>query len=194
MFSNIFLCKQAHAPSRQTSSSALTVVSTPLLHVIPAPPADRLKVALFEVEIWSWQLISRDPRSLATSMSDVLPRNEEVYAPFRHRLKANGRYVAGLSAVDGFDRGVLVDGVVQPPYELLTFERGVTEDEIFVQWASQSLEGGTRLPPPKDFTLEEYNAADQLLSTYAMYAMYGCLAFGVQIDERARCGGFGGGD
>jgi phage tail-like protein len=118
----------------------------------------------------------------------VNPGRFDPYKNFKFRVKWDGRYVAGVSAVSGLRRTTEViehreggDPSVQRKspglthFEAIRLERGVTHDDAFEEWANNVW----RLGPAgnevalrdfrKDVTLELYNEAGQLVLAYRLY-------------------------
>jgi len=125
------------------------------------------------------------------------PRRDP-YANFRFRLRWDGRYVAGVSRVSGLSRSAAVathraggDPTLprrmpgQSEYAAVTFERGLTHDPAFEQWANkvwdyhnrakEEQHGWTGTAPVSladfrsDIVVEVYNEAGQMVLAYTLY-------------------------
>ena len=117
------------------------------------------------------------------------PHRLDPYKNFKFRLKWDGQYVAGISKVSGFKRAT---GVVvhrgggdpstvrtlpgQQENQAITLERGLTQDLKFHEWASGVWDFRAAPGPEnslsdfrKDFYLEFYNDAGQLVMAYKIY-------------------------
>jgi phage tail-like protein len=119
----------------------------------------------------------------------VNPTRFDPYKNFKFRVKWDGRYVAGISKVSALKRTTEVvehreggdpsrarKSPGRTKYEPITFERGVTHDPAFEQWASSIWAFGAGLGAEvslkdfrKDITLEMYNEAGQLVLAYHVY-------------------------
>lgn len=113
----------------------------------------------------------------------------DPYKNFKFRVKADGRYVAGVSKVSALRRTTEViehreggdpSTVHRMPgrsnFEPVTLERGVTHDVAFEQWANKVWNFGAGLGAEsslkdfrKDILLELYNEAGQLVIAYKIY-------------------------
>lgn len=113
----------------------------------------------------------------------------DPYANFKFRVKWDGRYVAGVSKVSALKRTTEViehrnggdpsTGHKSPgrtKYEAITLERGVTHDVEFERWANKVWQLGNGLGAEvslkdfrKDFIIELYNEAGQLVIAYNVY-------------------------
>jgi phage tail-like protein len=113
----------------------------------------------------------------------------DPYKNFKFRVKWDGRYVAGVSKVGGLKRTTEVvehreggdpstsrksPGRVK--FEAITLERGVTHDVEFEQWANRVWNFGSGLGSEvslknfrKDFIVELYNEAGQLVIAYKVF-------------------------
>ncbi|MGR0319576.1 phage tail protein [Agromyces sp. ZXT2-3] len=113
----------------------------------------------------------------------------DPYKNFKFRVKWDGRYVAGVSKVSGLKRTTEVvehreggdpstsrksPGRVK--FEAITLERGVTHDVEFEQWANRVWNFGSGLGSEvslknfrKDFIVELYNEAGQLVIAYKVF-------------------------
>lgn len=107
----------------------------------------------------------------------------DPYKTFKFRLKLDGRYVAGVSEVSGLKRTTEVikrreggdpstsrKSPGRSEYEVITLKRGVTHDSDFKRWANEALNYGAQSHMEtsltafrKDFTLEVYNEAGQMV-------------------------------
>jgi phage tail-like protein len=119
----------------------------------------------------------------------VNPQRFDPYKNFKFRLKWDGRYVAGISKVSALKRSTEVvkhreggdpsssrKSPGRTEYDAITFERGVTNDVAFEQWANKVWDYGAGLGAEvslkdfrKDITLEMYNEAGQLAIAYKIY-------------------------
>ena len=117
------------------------------------------------------------------------PQRLDPYRNFKFRLKWDGKYVYGGSKLSGLKRTTEVvehRSVGDPStsykspgrtkYEAITLERGVTQDMDFHDWAGLVWKLGSGLGPEvslasfrKDFDLEFYNEAGQLVIAYKIY-------------------------
>ena len=113
----------------------------------------------------------------------------DPYKNFKFRVKWDGRYVAGVSKVgalkrttevvthrDGGDPSTSRKSPGRTEYDAITFERGVTHDVEFEQWANKVWNFGSGLGAEsslkdfrKDITLEVYNEAGQPAIVYNLY-------------------------
>lgn len=110
----------------------------------------------------------------------------DPYKNFKFRVKWEGRVVAGLSKVSGFKRTA---GLVKhrkgggdpsaggktpgrPKYQALSFERGITHDAEFQNWATMVWDSSA--PPSlndfsKDMLIEVCNEAGQVVLSYKVF-------------------------
>lgn len=113
----------------------------------------------------------------------------DPYKNFKFRVKWDGRFVAGISKVsalkrttevvkhrEGGDPSTTRKSPGRTEYEAITFDRGVTHDLEFEQWANKVWhfkEGlGTESSLKdfrKDLIIEVYNEAGQLALAYKVY-------------------------
>lgn len=113
----------------------------------------------------------------------------DPYKNFKFRVKWDGKYVAGVSKVsalkrmtevvkhrDGGDPSSTRKSPGRTEFEPITFERGVTHDKEFEQWANKVWNFGSALGAEtslrdfrKDITLEVYNEAGQLAIAYKIF-------------------------
>jgi phage tail-like protein len=113
----------------------------------------------------------------------------DPYKNFKFRVKWDNRYVAGLSKVsslkrttevvkhrEGGDPSTTRKSPGRTDYEALTFERGVTHDTAFEQWANKVWNFGAGLGREvslkdfrKDLIIEIYNEAGQLAIAYKVF-------------------------
>lgn len=113
----------------------------------------------------------------------------DPYKNFKFRVKWDGRYVAGVSAVSGLRRFTEIiehreggDPSTQRKspgltrFEAITLERGVTHDDAFEAWANKVWAVNSGLGSEvslkdfrKDVVLELYNEAGQLVLAYKLY-------------------------
>ncbi len=119
----------------------------------------------------------------------VNPHRFDPYKNFKFRVKWDGRYVAGISAVSGLSRSTQViehreggdpstqrKSPGQTHFEPITLERGVTHDTAFEDWANLVWQHGAGAGNEmslasfrKDVLLELYNEAGQLVIAYKLY-------------------------
>lgn len=119
----------------------------------------------------------------------VNPHRFDPYKNFKFRVKWDGRYVAGISAVSGLSRHTDIiewrqggDPSLsrQMPgfthYDPIILERGVTHDPEFENWAGKVWNFGAGLGSEvslkdfrKDITLELMNEAGQVVLSYRIY-------------------------
>ena len=119
----------------------------------------------------------------------VNPDRHDPYKQFKFRVKWDGRYVSGISFVNGLHRNTKVvemrEGsapniVIKMPgetkYEPITLERGRTHDTEFEQWANKVWNLGSGLGNEvslkdfrKDIIIELLNEAGQLVMAYKVY-------------------------
>jgi phage tail-like protein len=119
----------------------------------------------------------------------VNPGRFDPYKNFKFRVKWDGRYVAGVSAVSGLRRFTEViehreggdpSTTRQSPgltrFEPITLERGVTHDDAFESWANSVWRLGAGAGSEvalrdfrKDVVIELYNEAGQLALAYKLY-------------------------
>ncbi len=113
----------------------------------------------------------------------------DPYANFKFRVKWDGRYVAGVSKVSALKRTTEViehreggdpssshKSPGRTKYDAITLERGVTHDVEFERWASKVWSHGSGLGAEvslkdfrKDFIIELYNEAGQLVLAYKVF-------------------------
>lgn len=113
----------------------------------------------------------------------------DPYKNFKFRVKWDGRYVAGVSKVgalkrttevvkhrEGGDPSSTRKSPGKTDFEAITFERGVTHDKEFEQWANKVWNYGSGLGAEssladfrKDLIVELYNEAGQLAQSYKVY-------------------------
>lgn len=113
----------------------------------------------------------------------------DPYKNFKFRVKWDGRYVAGVSKVsalkrttevvkhrEGGDPSATRKSPGKTDFEAITFERGVTHDKEFEQWANKVWNYGAGLGAEssladfrKDLIVELYNEAGQLAQAYKVY-------------------------
>ncbi len=113
----------------------------------------------------------------------------DPYKNFKFRVKWDNRYVAGVSKVsplkrmtevvkhrEGGDPSSSRKSPGRTEFDAVTFERGVTHDLEFVQWANKIWNFGAGLGAEtslkdfrKDIILELYNEAGQLVIAYRMF-------------------------
>jgi phage tail-like protein len=113
----------------------------------------------------------------------------DPYKNFKFRVKWDGRYVAGISKVSGLKRTTEVvehreggdpSSARKSPgrtkYEAISFDRGVTHDADFEDWANKVWSFGAGLGAEtslkdfrKDLIIEVYNEAGQLALAYKVY-------------------------
>jgi phage tail-like protein len=119
----------------------------------------------------------------------VNPTRFDPYKNFKFRVKWDGRYVAGVSKMTALKRTTEVvrhrnggdpsssrKSPGRTEYDAITFERGVTQDRQFEQWASKVWQLGSGLGAEaslkdfrKDIIVEVYNEAGQLVLGYRIY-------------------------
>lgn len=113
----------------------------------------------------------------------------DPYANFKFRVKWDGRYVAGVSKVsalkrtteviehrEGGDPSTAHKSPGRTKYEAITLERGVTHDVEFERWTNKVWQLGNGLGAEvslkdfrKDFIIELYNEAGQLVIAYKVF-------------------------
>jgi phage tail-like protein len=113
----------------------------------------------------------------------------DPYKNFKFRVKWDGRYVAGVSKVSSLKRTTEVvehrsggdpsashKSPGRNKYDPITFERGLTQDMEFNNWAGLVWNFGSSLGSEvslanfrKDIYLEFYNEAGQLVIAYKIY-------------------------
>ena len=119
----------------------------------------------------------------------VNPTRFDPYKNFKFRVKWDGRYVAGVSKISPLVRTTEVvehreGGDPSSPrkspgrtiYEPIVFERGVTHDHEFEQWANTVWNFGSGLGAEvalknfrKDIIIEILNEAGQLVIAYKIF-------------------------
>src|SRR6202171_3610671 len=117
------------------------------------------------------------------------PQRFDPYKNFKFRVKWDGKYVAGTSKVGGLKKTTEVvkhreggdpstsrKSPGRTEFEAITLERGVTHDIAFEQWANKVWNFGAGLGAEgsladfrKDFIIESYNEAGQLVIAYKVY-------------------------
>ena len=119
----------------------------------------------------------------------VNPQRFDPYKNFKFRIKWDGRYVAGISKVTGLKRTTEVvehreggdastarksPGRVK--FDAVTLERGITHDLEFDAWTNKVWHYGSGLGAEtslkdfrKDFIIEMYNEAGQLVIAWEVY-------------------------
>jgi phage tail-like protein len=113
----------------------------------------------------------------------------DPYKNFKFRVKADGRYVLGVSKVsmlkrstevvkhrDGGDPSTTRKSPGRTEYEAITLDRGVTHDVEFERWANKVWNYGAGLGSEvslkdfrKDLIIEVYNEAGQLAIAYKVF-------------------------
>jgi phage tail-like protein len=113
----------------------------------------------------------------------------DPYKNFKFRVKWDGKYVAGVSKVGTLKRTTEVvehraggdpssshKSPGRNKYDAITFERGLTQDMSFHDWAGLVWNFGAALGAEvslanfrKDIYLEVYNEAGQLVIAYKIY-------------------------
>jgi phage tail-like protein len=119
----------------------------------------------------------------------VNPERFDPYKNFKFRVKWDGRYVAGIDKVSALRRSTEVvehreggdpSSARKSPgrtkYEAISFDRGVTHDADFEDWANKVWSFGAGLGAEtslkdfrKDLIIEVYNEAGQLALAYKVY-------------------------
>ena len=119
----------------------------------------------------------------------VNPKRLDPYKNFKFRLKWDGQYVYGGSKVSGLKRTTEVvehrsggdpstshKSPGRTKYEAITFERGLTQDMAFHDWAGKVWNFGAGLGAEvslkdfrKDIIIDLYNEAGQLAISYKVY-------------------------
>jgi phage tail-like protein len=119
----------------------------------------------------------------------VNARRLDPYKNFKFRVKWDGRYVAGVSKVSllkrttevvkhraGGDPSTSYKSPGRTEYDAITFERGVTHDQDFEQWANKVWNYGSGLGGEvsladfrKDIIVELLNESGQVALSYAIY-------------------------
>jgi phage tail-like protein len=117
------------------------------------------------------------------------PTRLDPYANFKFRVKWDGKYVAGVSKVsslkrtteviehrEGGDPSTSHKSPGRTKFEAITFERGLTQDLNFYNWAGLVWNFGAALGAEvslanfrKDIYLELYNEAGQVVIAYKIY-------------------------
>jgi phage tail-like protein len=120
------------------------------------------------------------------------PTKLDPYKNFKFRLKWEGHYIAGVSAVSSLDRDM--DAIEyrsggdpstshkspgRDKYEPITLERGITQDMSFENWAGLVWQYGGDAGSEaslanfrKDLYLEFYNDAGQLTTAYNLHGCW----------------------
>lgn len=113
----------------------------------------------------------------------------DPYKNFKFRVKWDGRYVAGVSKVGALKRTTEViehreggdpsskrNSPGPTKYEAISFERGVTHDKDFEQWANKVWNYGSGLGSEvslkdfrKDIIIELMNEAGQVVIAYKVF-------------------------
>jgi phage tail-like protein len=113
----------------------------------------------------------------------------DPYKNFKFRVKWDGRYVAGVHTIsalrrttqvveyrDGGDPSTVRKSPGRTSFEPITLSRGVTHDPEFEQWANKVWSYGQAPGAEmslqdfrKDFVIELYNEAGQLVIAYKVY-------------------------
>jgi phage tail-like protein len=112
----------------------------------------------------------------------------DPYKNFKFRLKWNGQYVAGVATMstlkpesevthrDGGDPSTTRKSPGRNEFDAITFERGITQDQAFAQWAAQVWRFGSGPGSEvslanyrKDIYLEVYSEAGQIADAYTIY-------------------------
>jgi len=113
----------------------------------------------------------------------------DPYKTFQFRLKLDGRYVADVSKVSALKRTVEVvmyreggDPSISRKspghreYEVITLERGVTQDSDFNRWVNEALNYGAQSHTEtslrafrKNITIDVYNEAGQMVLAYNLF-------------------------
>ena len=119
----------------------------------------------------------------------VNPQRFDPYKNFKFRIKWDGRYVCAVSKMsalkrttevvehrDGGDQSTGRKSPGRTKFEPVTLERGVTQDLEFEKWANKVWQLNTGLGSEvslkdfrKDFLIEVYNEAGQLVLGYKVY-------------------------
>lgn len=100
--------------------------------------------------------------------------NSYPYRDLKFRLKMNNRYVAGFTTVSELIRTLETDtsevlkAQDQSKYGPFTFERGITHDVVFWQWAN----GKDGKTIKKDIVLELYSETGQKVLAYNLYGCW----------------------
>jgi phage tail-like protein len=119
----------------------------------------------------------------------VNPHRFDPYKNFKFRVKWDGKYVAGVSAVSplrrttevisfrtGFGPNLVQKLPGRTSFDPLTLERGVTHDTEFEAWANRVWRLGVGLGSEvllgnfrKDIAIELLNEAGQVVKAYLVY-------------------------
>ncbi|MEI6361367.1 MAG: phage tail protein [Actinomycetes bacterium] len=119
----------------------------------------------------------------------VNAHRHDPYKNFKFRVKWDGRYVAGITTVSalrrvtqvveyrqGGDPSVVRKSPGRTSFEPITLSRGVTHDAEFEHWANRVWSLGSAAGNEmslkdfrKDFTIELFNEAGQLVIAYKVY-------------------------
>jgi phage tail-like protein len=99
----------------------------------------------------------------------------DPYKAFNFRVKWDGQYVAGVEKVSGLvqrtevteyreggDPDVVRRAAGRTSYDDITLERGVTSDQTFLQWATQSVHENIH----KDIVIELFDEAGNAVLGY----------------------------
>lgn len=117
------------------------------------------------------------------------PQRMDPYKTFKFRIRWDGRYVAAVNKVsalkrttdvvsfrEGGDPSTERRSPGQTKFEPITFERGLTLDTEFEDWARRVWQYGAGLGSEialktfrKDIALDFFNEAGQLVITYNIY-------------------------
>jgi phage tail-like protein len=117
------------------------------------------------------------------------PTRLDPYKNYKFRVKWDGKYVAGVSRIsalkrttevvehrEGGDPSASHKSPGQTKYEAITLERGVTQDQAFMDWANLVWKLGASFGSEsaladfrKDIYIEFYNEAGQLVLAYKVY-------------------------
>ena len=113
----------------------------------------------------------------------------DPYKAFQFMLKLDGRYVAGVSKVstlkrtvevvmyrEGGDPSISRGSPRHREYEVITLERGVTQDSDFNRWVNEALNYGAQSRTEaslrafrKNITIDVYNEAGQMVLAYNLF-------------------------
>jgi phage tail-like protein len=119
----------------------------------------------------------------------VNTRRFDPYKNFKFRVKWDGKYVAGISKVstlkrsttvnkwrEGGDPNTMRKSPGQSEFDAITFERGVTHDLEFEQWANKVWNLGAGFGAEvsladfrKDVILDVFNEAGQKVISYKIF-------------------------
>jgi phage tail-like protein len=137
-----------------------------------------------QIQQMAGQLFTAGGAGAAVRLS-IKAQRVDRYKNFKFRVKLQGKYVAGFSAVGGLKQTTEVaqpGEAADPPslrgsperakYEPITLERGVTYDASFDNWAASvgsSAAAGPAAEQRKDVILQIYNEAGSLVQSYNIY-------------------------